>query len=206
MISIIKGSSAPELQEAFRLRHAIFVEEMGWSALRRPDGLETDRFDTEDAVHMLLYEGKELIGYQRLLPTTKPYLLPEIYPHLCDGPMPSSPSIYEWTRFAVLPGHRGERGGLGLAGTRLVLSFVEWGLANGVDAVVVEVALGNLLKFTQSHFMPLPLGLIQKIGAEEVIAILAQFDERTRTRLAGALEAMEQRKQPRLKGFEEAAA
>ncbi|TJX58638.1 MAG: GNAT family N-acetyltransferase, partial [Mesorhizobium sp.] len=42
----------PDLWEAVhRLRYQIFVEEMGWEDLRRPDGFEVDQFDHDEAVH-----------------------------------------------------------------------------------------------------------------------------------------------------------
>lgn len=66
---------------------------MGWEDLRRPDGRERDRFDDAHAVHMICAEGEEVVGYQRLLPTTRPYLLSTLYPQLCDGPPPASPKI-----------------------------------------------------------------------------------------------------------------
>lgn len=171
------------LEDAFRLRHRIFVEESGWEALRRPDGLERDQFDHEDAVHMLLYEGPLLIGYQRMLPTTRPYLLSEVYPQLCEGPQPRDPAIWEWTRFAVEREHRGDGRGLGLAGARLVLGYVEWGLDNGIDTIVVEVDPMQSLKFLQCGFVIAQLGIAQKIDGRPVVAMLARFDGRTRVTL-----------------------
>lgn len=175
------------LEEAYRLRHRVFVEEMGWEALRQPDGRETDQFDDEHAVHMLLYEGAELIGYQRMLPTTRPYLLTEIYPQLCDGEPPRDPSIYEWTRFAVVPEHRGDGRGLGRAGAELVLGYVEWGLASGIDTVVVELEPIQTLKFIQCGFLTACLGVMHHIGGRGTVAMLAHFDERTRRTLLALL-------------------
>ena len=57
-----------QMAQVFRLRHKVFVEEMGWKALAKPDGREIDQFDTKHAVHMLYLEGGEVLGYQRLLP------------------------------------------------------------------------------------------------------------------------------------------
>lgn len=171
------------LEEAYRFRHKIFVEEAGWEDIRRADGLERDAFDDEHAVHMLLYEDGEIIGYQRMLPTIRPYLLNTIYPHLCDGEAPSGANIFEWTRFAVDPRFRGEGGSLGAAGAQLVLAYVEWGLSRGVDQVVVELAPIQMLKFLQCHFLVYPLGLIQRIGGKDTIAVIARFDERTRAQM-----------------------
>lgn len=188
MLKIIRGRDASEhireLDLAFQLRHRVFVEERRWENLRSPDGRETDQFDHDEAVHFLLYGGdNRLIGYQRLLPTTRPHLLSEVHPHLCEIDMPKGPEIFEWTRFAVERSHRGDGGGLGRAGAELVLGFVEWGLANGVSAVVVEVSPFHLLKFVEGHFMVELLGRPRQIGDDTILAVLAKFDERTRDRM-----------------------
>ena len=131
MIKIIDRTnlhgSREELREAHRFRHKIFVEEAGWEPLRKPDGLERDAFDDEYAIHMLLYDQRQLVGYQRLLPTVRPYLLTEIYPQLCDGPPPASESTYELTRFAVDRVYRGDEMSISWAVAKLVLGYVELG-------------------------------------------------------------------------------
>jgi hypothetical protein len=54
-----------ELQQYFRLRHDIFVEERGWKDLHRPDGLEIDRYDNEHAVYLLAIDRERVVGGQR---------------------------------------------------------------------------------------------------------------------------------------------
>ncbi|RUZ56377.1 acyl-homoserine-lactone synthase, partial [Mesorhizobium sp. M7A.F.Ca.US.007.01.1.1] len=89
----------PDLWEAVhRLRYKIFVEEMGWDDLRRPDGLELDQFDHDEAVHQIVIRGGEVAGYQRMLPTTRPHLLTEVLTDLSEGTPPSGPNIWELTR------------------------------------------------------------------------------------------------------------
>ena len=51
-----------ELQQYFRLRHEIFVEERGWKDLYRPDGLEIDRYDNEHAVYLLAIDRERVVG------------------------------------------------------------------------------------------------------------------------------------------------
>lgn len=54
------------LDQMFRLRHRIFVERMGWEALRKPDAVERDEFDTSEAVYLLLMEEDgQVIGMAR---------------------------------------------------------------------------------------------------------------------------------------------
>ncbi len=56
-----------EMGQAFHLRHRVFVEEKGWTDLRREEGQEIGRFDDNHAVHMLFIAEGRLIGYQRML-------------------------------------------------------------------------------------------------------------------------------------------
>src|SRR3546814_3440507 len=37
----------------------------------------------------------------RLLRTDRPHLLGDLYPHLCDGPVPTGPTVREITRFCL---------------------------------------------------------------------------------------------------------
>jgi len=53
-----------EMDQAYRLRHKVFVEEMGWKNMAKPDGREMDQFDTKHAVNMLYIEGGNVLGYQ----------------------------------------------------------------------------------------------------------------------------------------------
>lgn len=172
-----------ELDRAFRLRHKVFVEEKGWTDLRRDDGRETDRFDDEHAVHMLYVEREHVVGYQRMLPTTRPHLLSEVLPELCEGERPVGSNIWEWTRYCVEQGHR-ERGRmLSPVANALLSGIVEWGLGSGVDTIVIEMNPLWLLRLVQLHFRVTPLGVPRLINGEETVAVTAKFDGRALDRL-----------------------
>ncbi|AZO05127.1 MULTISPECIES: acyl-homoserine-lactone synthase [unclassified Mesorhizobium] len=175
---------AEEMQQAFHLRHKVFVEERGWSELRRGDEREIDQFDNEHAVHMLFIDDDgRVIGYQRLLPSTQPHLLSEVLYSLCEGDRPVGPNIWEWTRYCVEAGHR-ERGRmLSPVANALLSGVVEWGLHNGVDTIIIEMNPLWLLRLVQLHFRVTPLGVPRIISGEETLAVTASFDERTLARL-----------------------
>lgn len=69
MIIALSGADQalfPELfEQSSRLRHRVFVEEMGWEDLRRPDGREFDQFDDEHAVHHFCIRDGVVVGYLR---------------------------------------------------------------------------------------------------------------------------------------------
>jgi acyl-homoserine lactone synthase len=170
----------PDLWEAVhRLRYRIFVEEMGWEDLRRPDGLELDQFDHDEAVHQIVIRGGEVAGYQRMLPTTRPHLLTEVLTDLAVGTPPSGPDVWELTRYAVAPGYRDGRRGVSTVGTELIAGFVEWGLKSGVDKVIIEFEPMWVLRALQLHFLATPLGYQRTYGNQQVVATLLTFNEHT---------------------------
>jgi len=172
-----------EMEDAYRLRHDIFVEEKGWEELRKADKRETDQFDDEHAVHMLFHQEGKVVGYQCMLPTTRPYLLSEVYPQLCDDELPNDTAVWEWTRFAVEKAERKRGMILSPIGNGLLSSLVEWGFANDVHSVVIEMNPVWMLRLLQLNFRVQPLGYIQKIAGEDTLAVKATFNRRTLARL-----------------------
>lgn len=83
-------------------RHHVFVDMLGWE-LDTPQGYEQDQFDRADTVYVVVKDNKQRItGCTRLLPTTRPYLLGEVFPELLNGlPPPCSPDTWELSRFAA---------------------------------------------------------------------------------------------------------
>ncbi|WP_349963115.1 acyl-homoserine-lactone synthase [Rhizobium sp. ZPR3] len=187
MLHIITGNNIheyeDEMDQAFRLRHRVFVKERGWEDLARPDGREIDQFDTVDAVHMLFIDEGEVLGYQRMLSSTKPHLLSEVLPQLCEQERPVGRHIWEWTRYCVEPAHREHGRALSTVSNALLSGFVEWGLENGVDTVIIEMQPLWILRLLQLHFKVSALGLPQPISGEDVVAVTAAFDHRTLAKL-----------------------
>jgi acyl-homoserine lactone synthase len=172
-----------EMDQALRLRHRVFVEERGWSNLASADGRETDQFDTADAVHMLFIDQGEVLGYQRMLPSTGPHLLSEVLPQLCEDERPVGQNIWEWTRYCVAPGYREHGRALSAVSNALLSGFVEWGSENGINTVIIEMQPLWILRLLQLHFKVSALGLPQSISGEDVVAVTASFDHRTLAKL-----------------------
>ena len=107
MLKVIQGSEIGShealMDRVLRFRHAVFVDEKGWEDLRQPDERERDQFDDEHAIHQVCMRDDEIVGYQRLLPTTRPHLLTDVLSDLCKTKPPRGPKIFEWTRFCVAP-------------------------------------------------------------------------------------------------------
>ncbi len=170
----------PDLWRAVhKLRYEVFVEEMGWEALRRADQLEIDQFDHDEAIHHLVVRNGELVGYQRMLPTTRPHLLTEVLQDLYVGTPPSGRDVWELTRYAVAKGYRDGRRGVSTVGSELIAGFVEWGLSCGVDKVIIEFEPMWVLRALQLRFLATPLGYQRTYGRQEVVATLLTFNEAT---------------------------
>ena len=91
-----------ELTDMFRLRHRIFKERLGWEVNSR-EGLERDVFDLFSPIYLLARdEMNKVVGTMRLMPTTGPYMLRDVFPQLMEGQdIPRDPAIWETSRFAV---------------------------------------------------------------------------------------------------------
>jgi acyl-homoserine lactone synthase len=168
-----------EMEQAYRLRHQVFVEEMGWHNLAKPDGREIDQFDNKHAVHMLCIEHGEVLGYQRLLPSTRPHLLSDIMPELCEVEQPVGADIWEISRHCVAPGHRSGGHYASPVANALGSGLLEWALECGVSKFIIEIEPTGLLPLVQLHFQPLPLGFPHKINGREVLAVTLTFDGST---------------------------
>lgn len=109
MLHIVETSNRlhfePLIEEMFSLRARVFKDRMQWD-VDVQDGKEIDRFDSEDPLYILSTndETGRLEGSVRLLPTTGPNMLRDVFPVLLpDGMVVESPIIWESSRFCIEP-------------------------------------------------------------------------------------------------------
>ncbi|MCY0151054.1 hypothetical protein OEG86_00805 [Hoeflea alexandrii] len=88
----------------FRMRAEVFSGRLGWD-VKVENGREIDRFDAEDPLYLLSLDERsgQLRGAVRLLPTTGPNMLRDVFSVLMPGGTVGSPLIWESSRFAVNP-------------------------------------------------------------------------------------------------------
>lgn len=88
-----------------RLRALVFKDKLGWNVHVNTAGLEYDRFDTADdePVYVVVAEGDKVIGSLRLLPTTGPTMMSEVFHDTIVGEPISDPSVWECSRTCWLP-------------------------------------------------------------------------------------------------------
>jgi N-acyl-L-homoserine lactone synthetase len=103
--SAFNPAYAEQLDEMFRQRYEVFVRILKWSL---PDadhrgGREVDQFDGPDTVYLLVLDDGAVLGASRMLPTTGPNMMRDVFPGLCkDGP-PANKRVWEWSRGHVKP-------------------------------------------------------------------------------------------------------
>ncbi|AOZ02108.1 hypothetical protein BKK81_22600 [Cupriavidus sp. USMAHM13] len=112
-----------------RYRYKVFVQQLGW---RMPCGQEgeLDQFDHPETFYVVAQSHSEIVGIARLLPTTRPYLLAEVFPQLLDGAAPpSSARVWELSRFAATPPHGARNGPLDHFSSPLAVALLAAALA-----------------------------------------------------------------------------
>lgn len=129
------------LLQMYKLRKTVFVDELGWSVDEK-DGQEKDRFDDFGPAYLVWInpETRVLYGSMRLMPTTGPTLLYDVFRDTFpEAASLSAPGIWEATRTcvdaeAVARDHDGMTvsRALGL----LCLATGECALAHGIHTVV----------------------------------------------------------------------
>jgi acyl-homoserine lactone synthase len=162
-------------RDMYRQRYDIYVKRRKWSGLKPEGELEKDQYDTEDAVYLLaLDDGDAILGGLRLLPTERPHILGELFPHLArHAGIPRGPDIYELTRFYVAPfgATRAQRDWL--IGV-LSAGMFEYCLANGIRRVTSVIDTFLLPLMLSMEWPVRPLGLPARYPEGIALAILAE--------------------------------
>ena len=145
MLKIIEGSSGfmfpAEMDAMFRNRAQIFSERLGWKVSVK-DGYERDTFDDENPLYLVSVDPltDQYRGSVRLLPTTGPNMLRDVFPFLLGkDECVESPTIWEISRICTLVGERQPertRTGFNLVLGELIVGIVEAGLMAGLTQIV----------------------------------------------------------------------
>lgn len=104
IIERVDSNRHPQLMDKmFRMRAEVFSHRLGWE-VNVIDGREIDRFDDADPLYLLSVDHAGLLqGAVRLLPTTGPNMLRDVFAALMPGGAVESPLIWESSRFAINP-------------------------------------------------------------------------------------------------------
>jgi acyl-homoserine lactone synthase len=163
------------IEQHFRVRHEIFVEERKWEALRKPDGREIDAYDNEDAIYLLALDGRRVTGGYRFYPTTKPTMMSEIFSHLAAvRGCPADPMVWEWTRFFVVRDRRD-----GALHLQLMAAAQEFCLDQGIERLCLVMETWWLPRFHDMGFVVTPLGLPALVDDSWTMAVTIDVRQET---------------------------
>jgi len=161
------------IAEMHRLRFRVFKERLDWQ-VHVENGMERDRFDALTPVY-LLHKGNDnrIQGCVRLLPSTGPTMLRDVFPMLLDGNRcPSDPCIWESSRFALepSPGLPRSESGLAKATFELFAGMIEFGLSCSLTGImtVTDVRMERILR--RANWPLERLGTPKMIGTTEAVA------------------------------------
>jgi acyl homoserine lactone synthase len=186
MMQTISGNTSefsPELENAIaQYRHKIFIERLGWP-LPVENGMERDQFDRPDTVYVIARNSNgEICGCARLLPTTHPYLLGEVFPNLLSGlSVPCSNDVWELSRFAaVAADNNAEAASNTAANTRnLLAAAVASAAEHGAKRLITVSPLGIERLLNRMGVHAHRAGPPSFVDGKPIFACWIEIDEQT---------------------------
>ena len=107
MIDVITSQNAylydDVLDDMFRMRHRVTVDQWGWRIPGADTGYDRDEFDTDETIYFVKRNDfGRVIATARINPTLGPHLFTEVFPDVCDQrPLPRAADTYELSRYVV---------------------------------------------------------------------------------------------------------
>src|SRR5215469_1006682 len=145
MLKYIEGSRASsfprEMDAMFRSRAMTFSERLGWDVTVK-DGYERDEFDDANPLYLVSVDPNtnEYWGSLRLLPTTGPNMLRDVFPFLLgEGEYIESATIWESSRICAVSVEgqpERSRSGVNLALGELLAGIGEVAIIAGLTQIV----------------------------------------------------------------------
>jgi acyl-homoserine lactone synthase len=100
-------AEGPLLRAMFEARKRVFVDLLKWDVPVLAGTWELDHLDDEQATYVIVSDGQGgHLASARLLKTTRPHLLDQLFPELVDSAIPRAADVLEITRFCIDPHQR----------------------------------------------------------------------------------------------------
>ncbi len=154
------------LDQMFQLRARVFKDRLNWDVTVM-NGREVDSFDDCDALYLTSINEQtgKLQGSLRLLPTTGPNMLRDVFGALLSGgEVVQSPLIWESSRFCIDPDLAAQPGRLNSVTTELFCAVVEVGLFAGLETVVSVYDARMVRIFRRANWPAEPIGVPVQFG------------------------------------------
>jgi acyl homoserine lactone synthase len=184
MIRIVTKDNAERhlgsLDQMHRIRKAVFKDRLGWD-VNVSGGLEIDEYDALGPNYLLSIDRSgTLNGCVRLLPTTGPNMLRDIFPSfVTKAALPCGERVWEASRFAVSRNSTAAEPGISQTTYDLLIGVLKFGLSNGISmiACVVDVRMERILR--RAGWQLERLGPAYRIG--NTIAMAGQLEVSAQT-------------------------
>ena len=186
MLKIIEGANATQFKREtdamFRNRAEIFSGRLGWDVVVK-DGYERDRFDDLNPLYLVSVDPAtgDYWGSLRLLPTTGPNMLRDVFPQLMEeGEVVESATIWESSRICAIaaPGQpERTKNGVGYVLGELVEGIGEVALLAGLTQIVSVFDARILRVLKAVGCAPEVIGRPQRIGGVMAYAALFEPDK-----------------------------
>jgi N-acyl-L-homoserine lactone synthetase len=179
------------LELAFRLRKRVFHDQLGWSVTI--DGeQERDAYDALRPAYLMWCNDRadRLYGTVRLMPTTGPTLLYDVFRDTFSGADLMAPGIFEGTRMCVdektitenFPGLDA-----GTAFCTLLLALCECGLSHGIQTLVSNYEPHLARLYRRAGLLVEEIGRADGYGRSPVCCGLFEVSETVRAGMQEAL-------------------
>ncbi len=187
LVGTLDAIGAARRRGMFALRHRVFKERLRWSVASR-GGLESDPFDNAQAMYVIDEDSPSRVkGCMRLLPTTGPYMLAQVFPDLLgQASAPCRPDVWEISRFAfdksTYLAHY--QWGFSFRVLDILAEAVSFALERGVRRYVfaTSVAVQRLMAVQGLHACC--IGPVRRVGQVESVAMALEIDSITLQALA----------------------
>ena len=125
-----------DLAEMHRQRKSVFVDRIGWK-LPVVSDLEIDPYDRQDTVYLLSKDvaNGSLLASVRLLSTSAPHLMSDLFAGTCDACVPGGPTVWEASRFCTTPKLKDRKERLDLL-WEIICGVMETSLLYGIDQII----------------------------------------------------------------------
>jgi N-acyl-L-homoserine lactone synthetase len=182
MLKLIEGSYASffpkEIDAMFRNRAETFSRRLCWEVIVK-DGYERDAFDDANPLYLVSVDPdtEQYWGSLRLLPTTGPNMLRDVFPQLLDGGYIESATIWEVSRIcatAVVGQPDRSTSGVNYVLSELILGIGEVSVAAGLTQIVAVFDARFLRILHAAGCNPQIIGKPQRIG--ETMSYAGVFD------------------------------
>jgi len=179
------------MNQAFRLRKRVFHDQLGW-AVKITDDSEKDEYDALRPAYLMWCNDRcdRLYGAVRLMPTTGPTLLYDVFRDTFPDASLAAPGIYEGTRMCI------DEANLAVdfpdldsskAFCMLLLALCECGLAHGIKALVSNYEPPLARIYRRAGLRVHEVGRAEGYGRSPVCCGIFEVSEPVRVRMQHSL-------------------